>query len=68
MRLCTSSPGDRFIGGSSRGNPDPANPAVPIVGGRVAEDAEVAGQFVSWLKLVGGNERPIFVSDNVAYD
>jgi hypothetical protein len=50
------------------GSPDPENPAIPVIGDRVAFDADVALQFLSWLQEVGGNERPVFVSDNVAYD
>ncbi len=50
------------------GTPDPSNPAVPIVGKQLATDLDIAREFVWWLKSVGGNERPVFVSDNVAYD
>lgn len=57
-----------FHGVLFEGNPDPDNPAIPLVGDRLAEDVEVATAFVAWLKEVGGNERPVFVSDNVAYD
>ena len=57
-----------FHGVLFEGRPDPANPAVPIVGARVADDRDVAARFVDWLTSVGGRERPVFVSDNVAYD
>lgn len=57
-----------FHGRLFRGHPDPENPAIPIIGEPIATDAEVAAQFIDWLKEVGGNERPVFVSDNVAYD
>lgn len=57
-----------FHGVLFEGKPDPSNPAVPIVGDQIATDKEVAEKFVAWLKEVGGNERPVFVSDNVAYD
>lgn len=50
------------------GRPDPANPAVPIPGARIAEDAEVAEAFAAWLTEVCGTSRPTFVSDNPAYD
>ncbi|MGI5125447.1 3'-5' exoribonuclease domain-containing protein [Pseudonocardia sp. CA-107938] len=48
--------------------PDPANPAVPVVGARVAEDADVARAFADWLQDVAGGERVAFVSDNPAFD
>lgn len=57
-----------FHGVLYEGHPDPENPAIPIVGPMVATTAEVAWDFIQWLKEVGGNERPVFVSDNVAYD
>lgn len=57
-----------FHGVLFRGHPDPENPAIPIIGEPVATDAEVARQFADWIREVGGNERPVFVSDNVAYD
>jgi hypothetical protein len=57
-----------FHGVLFEGEPDPNNPAVPVVGKQVATDKEVAELFAAWLKKVGGNERPVFVSDNVAWD
>ncbi len=49
------------------GSPDPDNPAVPVVGQRVATEADVAPVFSSWLSdIVQG--RPVFVSDNPAFD
>lgn len=57
-----------FYGVLFKGTPDPVTPAVPIVGKQVATDLEVASAFTIWLKEVGRNERPVFVSDNVAYD
>lgn len=57
-----------FHGVLFEGKPNPDNPAVPIVGKEVASDLEVATEFVAWLLEVGGKERPVFVSDNVAYD
>ena len=44
------------------------NPAVSIVGERIATDAEVAGSFAAWLREHLGNRQPVFVSDNPAYD
>ncbi|WP_066905263.1 hypothetical protein [Millisia brevis] len=41
---------------------------MPIVGRRVATDSEVVAAFTAWLESVGGGQRPIFVSDNPAYD
>lgn len=57
-----------FHGVLYEGTPDPDNPAVPVVGKQLATDAEVVEKFTTWLKEVGGNQRPVFVSDNVAYD
>lgn len=59
---------ETFHGVLFEGTPDPDNPAVPVVGDRVASDADVARRFEVWLKKVCKNDRPVFVSDNVAYD
>ena len=57
-----------FHGILYEGTPNPDNPAVPIAGKQLATDKEVAKQFADWLIKVGGKERPVFVSDNPAYD
>jgi hypothetical protein len=57
-----------FHGILYEGTPDPSNPAVPVVGKQVMTDFGVANNFHKWLLSVGGKERPVFVSDNVAYD
>jgi len=57
-----------FHGVLYEGVPDPANPAVPVVGERLKSDVQVAQELIEWLHDVGGQERPIFVSDNPAYD
>jgi hypothetical protein len=58
---------ETFLGRLFEATPDPANPAISIVGERVATDAEVAADFAAWLRAhVTG--RPVFVSDNPAYD
>ena len=57
-----------FHGVLFEGRPDPSNPAVPLIGKQIRTDTEVAESFVAWLKEVGGDERPVFVSDNVAWD
>lgn len=59
---------ETFHGVLFEGTPDPENPAVPVVGDQVDTDENVASRFATWLKEIGGNERPVFVSDNVAYD
>src|SRR5260370_7110265 len=59
---------DTFHGRLFDGTPDPDNPAVPIVGERLASDTEVAGKFAAWLKDHLGDRRPAFVSANPAYD
>lgn len=56
-----------FHGVIFSGIPDPENPAKPIVGERVEETSQVAKEFIWWLKTLS-KERPVFVSDNVAYD
>lgn len=56
-----------FHGILFEGTPDPSNPAVPVVGDRIATDLEVATALVEFLKEhVKG--RPVLVSDNPAYD
>lgn len=57
-----------FHGILYEGTPDPVNPAIPVVGRQVATDAEIVEAFLNWLDEVGGAERPIFVSDNPAFD
>jgi len=56
-----------FHGVLFKGRPDPYNPFVPIVGERVATEAEVASAFRGWLAGVMTG-RPVFVSDNPAFD
>lgn len=57
-----------FHGRLFEGHPDPASPAVPIPSQRVAWDHDVAGIFASWIRQVVPEGRPVFVSDNPAYD
>lgn len=59
---------ETFHGVLFEGTPDPENPAIPVVGERLATDSEVAEKFEAWLKKVCKNDRPVFISDNVAYD
>jgi hypothetical protein len=59
---------DTFHGRLFDATPDPANPAISIVGERIATDEDVAGSFAAWLREHLGNRRPVFVSDNPAYD
>ena len=54
-----------FYGQLFASTPDPENPAIPLVGERIAEDAVVAERFATWLRVSG---RPTMVSDNPAYD
>lgn len=47
--------------------PDPKIPAIPVPTGKVLNDiVDVFDEFAEWLDGLGG--RPIFVSDNPAYD
>jgi hypothetical protein len=48
--------------------PDPVNPAVSIITGKKHNAVEVFTDFDNWLLKVCGTERPVFVSDNPAYD
>jgi hypothetical protein len=57
-----------FHGRLWEGEPDPANPARPIPGARIATDLEVATAFAAWIAQVCGTARPVMVSDNPAYD
>jgi hypothetical protein len=57
-----------FHGVLYQSTPDPDCPAVPIIGNRVATPETVAREFTAWLREVCGKERPIFVSDNPAWD
>ena len=59
---------DTFHGRLFDATPDPDNPAISIVGERVATDEDVAESFAAWLHEHFGNSRPVFVSDNPAYD
>lgn len=57
-----------FHGQLCESRPDPENPAVPVVGKRIATDAAVASALGEWVLAVCGNGRPVMVSDNPAYD
>lgn len=46
--------------------PHPDNPAIPVRTGEAFEPVTVFTAFEKWLKTFGG--RPVFVSDNPAYD
>lgn len=59
---------DTFHGRLFAATPDLSNPAISIVGERVATDKEVAESFAAWLSEHVGSTRPVFVSDNPAYD
>ena len=60
--------GEAFHGRLFEGTPDPDNPAVPVVGPRIADDAAVADELLRWLASVCGRTSPVMVSDNIAYD
>jgi hypothetical protein len=51
--------------------PDPANPEVALVGDRIATDKtdkKVAADFAAWLRAHVEASRPVFVSDNPAWE
>ena len=56
-----------FHGMLHESSPDPENPAIPVPGRRVASDAHVAEMLTAWLAETVP-ARPVFVSDNPAYD
>lgn len=47
--------------------PDPTNPAKPLVTGQQFDEVKVMTKFDKWIQEVSKG-RPIFVSDNPAYD
>jgi hypothetical protein len=57
-----------FYGQLFECTPDPESPAVPLIGKRLASDRDVAAAFAAWIPQVTGGARPVFVSDNPAYD
>jgi len=58
-----------FHGVVLNSEPDPENPAKPLPTLEVMTELPlVMAYFQDWLKEVCGNDRPVFVSDNVAYD
>jgi hypothetical protein len=59
--------GNSFHGILAEAEPDPENPAKPVVTGEIYDAKPVMQSFVNWLEQFG-KERPVFVSDNVAYD
>jgi hypothetical protein len=59
---------DTFYGQLFEATPDPENPAISIVGAKVADSLEVATAFTEWLRKHVGGGRAVFVSDNPAYD
>jgi hypothetical protein len=59
---------DTFYGRLFEATPDPANPAISIVGERLATDVDVAASFAAWLHDHLDGRPPVFVSDNPAYD
>lgn len=46
--------------------PDPVNPAIPKRTGKQFDAVMVYREFAAWLEQFGG--RPVFVSDNPAFD
>src|SRR5260221_2020769 len=59
---------DTFHGRLFDATPDPDNPAISIVGERIASDTEVAESFAAWLQEHLGYMRPGLLSCNPAYD
>jgi hypothetical protein len=57
-----------FYGQLYESQPDPENPAVPVVGKRINTGRDVARDFERWLAAVCDGGRPVMVSDNPAFD
>ncbi len=61
--------GATFHGIIYESRPDPSNPAISMLTGAVVNSPEkVFADFEFWLRGMTGGERPIFVSDNPAFD
>ncbi|MFA7264875.1 MAG: hypothetical protein WC054_00945 [Candidatus Nanopelagicales bacterium] len=60
---------ETFHGRLFESYPDPENPAIPVVGERVASDEEVSIDLGLWLlNVLPEGSRAVLVSDNPAYD
>lgn len=58
---------ETFHGVIYLGEPDPENPAVPVVGMKINEEESIAKYFTVWLNEVSPGQA-VMVSDNPAYD
>jgi len=58
---------ETFHGVIYKSEPDPSNPAIPLIGEQVSTPIEVAIKFDMWLKT-HVSSRAVMVSDNPAYD
>ena len=56
-----------FHGKIWNSHPDPENPAKPILDNKANDVSTVMDEFARWIADLG-KSRPIFVSDNPAYD
>lgn len=65
---CVTESGATFHGRLYESTPDPEIPAIPLIGKKLATDAEVATKLVAWLYTVAKGQRVVFVSDNNGYD
>lgn len=57
-----------FHGVLAEGRPSKENPAIPELTGKVFDEKSVFLAFHAWLIMVSDGSRPIFVSDNPAFD
>jgi hypothetical protein len=58
---------ETFHGILAEAEPSPENPAVPVITGAIFDPLPIMQTFADWLKAVTKG-RPVFVSDNPAYD
>lgn len=65
---CVAMDGDEFHGLLVEAEPDPENPAVPLIlpDAKRYDRQQVAREFEVWVKSKDG--RPVMISDNPAYD
>jgi len=57
-----------FHGVLAEAKPSEGNPAIPAPVGKIYDEREVFEKFEKWILEVTHGERPLFVSDNPAFD
>lgn len=57
-----------FHGVLAESSPSEENPAIPVLTGKIFDEKEVFEKFEKWILEQTEGARPIFVSDNPAFD